>query len=52
MLSGKTANINLIVFGLNRPEFEPTINSTLGEHIKHCIPDVVAPLTRPAAFAL
>jgi hypothetical protein len=32
VLSGEATNTNFIVFGLTRPELEPTINRTQGEH--------------------
>ena len=35
MLTGEGTNINFIVFGLIRPEFEPTIYPTQGEHANH-----------------
>ena len=41
MLSGEPTNTNFIVFGLTRPEFEPTIYRTQGEHPKHYATDAV-----------
>ena len=35
MLSGKTINTNFIVFGLTRPELEPTIYRTRGQHANY-----------------
>jgi hypothetical protein len=41
MLSGEATNTNFIVFGLTRPELEPTIYHTQGEHANHYATDPV-----------
>ena len=41
MLGGKAENTNLIGFGLNRPEIEPTIYSTRDKYSNHYTTDVV-----------
>ena len=35
VLSGEATNTNFIVFGLTRPELEPTIYRTRGQHANH-----------------
>ena len=41
VLSGEATNTNFIVFGLIRPEFEPPIYRTRGEHANHYTTDAV-----------
>jgi hypothetical protein len=41
VLSGEATNTILIVFGLTRPGFEPTIYRTRGEHVSHYATDAV-----------
>jgi hypothetical protein len=41
MLSGEATNTNIVVFGLIRPVFEPTIYRTRGEHANHYTTDAV-----------
>ena len=41
VLSGEVTNTHLIVFGLTRSGFEPTIYRTRGEHTYHYTTDVL-----------
>jgi hypothetical protein len=41
VLSGEATNTNCIVFGLTRPELEPTVYRIRGEHANHYISDAV-----------
>jgi hypothetical protein len=41
VLSGDATNTNFIVFGLTRPEFEPTTYCTRGEHANYYVTDAV-----------
>ena len=41
MLNGEPTNTNLIVSGLTRPGFEPTIYRTRGKHANHYTTDAV-----------
>ena len=41
VLSGEATNTNFIVFGLTRPELEPTIFRTRNEHANHYTTDAV-----------
>ena len=45
VLRGEATNTNFIVFGLTRPELEPTICRTRGKHANHYATDAV-PLAR------
>ena len=41
MLSGEGTNTNFVVFGLTRPELEPTIYHTQGDHANNYTTNVV-----------
>jgi len=50
MFSGKATNTNFIVFGLTRPEIEPTIYRTRGEHANNYTTDAVMSNFEPATL--
>jgi hypothetical protein len=45
LLSGETANTNVIVFTLTRSGLEPMLYHTRGEHANHYTADVVSSIT-------